>query len=278
MTGLTVNGCHYTVDVQGSGSPLVLLHGFTGSLMNWQVIARGLSRSYQVITLDLLGHGTSDAPLDPDRYAMPHAAADLAELFQALTADPLNLMGYSMGGRLALYIARHYPALVHTLILESASPGLADAAARQERRRSDEHLAQRIEQDGVRAFVDYWEGIPLFASQRHLPAVQRQRLRDQRLQNRPHGLANSLRGMGTGQQPSLWPELALIAQPTLLLAGQGDEKFTRIARQMAGRLPHATVQIIAGAGHTVHLEAPQIFEKQVAAFCAHHAVSASEKG
>lgn len=266
MTRLTVNGCNYNVEVRGSGIPLVLLHGFTGSTLNWRPLINELSWPYTVIAIDLLGHGRSDAPPDPQWYTIERAAADLARLIQVLTACPVNLLGYSMGGRLALYFTRHYPELVKSLVLESASPGLADPVARQARRESDERLAQRIEREGIPAFVNYWEKLPLFASQQSLPAGIRKQLRSQRLQNRPHGLANSLRGMGTGQQPSLWDDLAAIWQPTLLLAGASDEKYATIARQMRERMPHARLQIIPNVGHTVHLEAPQAFEMQVIMF------------
>lgn len=276
MTRLTVNDVNYNVQVQGSGIPLVMLHGFTGSHANWDDLALRLSATFTVITIDLLGHGKSDAPADPDRYRMEHVAADLAKLFQALVACPVNLLGYSMGGRLALYMARHYPELVRSLVLESASPGLADSHARAERRASDAQLAARIEAEGIPAFVDYWENISLFASQRALPSDVQAALRTQRLDNRSTGLANSLRGMGTGQQPSLWDELALVRQPVLLMAGALDEKFVGIAHRMAARLPHARTLIVPDAGHTVHLEAPQAFLMQVLMFI--HSVQFSAPG
>ncbi len=111
------------------------------------------------------------------------------------------LLGYSMGGRIALYTA--FSHFFRALILESASPGLADAAEREQRRRSDAALAESIERDGVAAFVEHWEQLPLFASQSNLALETRQSLHRQRLANRAHGLANSLRGVGTGEQPAL---------------------------------------------------------------------------
>ena len=266
MTRLTVNGRNYNVAIEGTGIPLVLLHGFTGSAANWEEVAAFLSLTYTVIAIDLPGHGCSDAPADPDLYRIELVAADLALLFERLAACPVNLLGYSMGGRLALYMARHYPELIRSLVLESASPGLADPRARDERRASDDALARRIEQDGLPAFVDYWESIPLFASQQRLPEATRQQLRAQRLTSNPVGLANSLRGMGTGQQPSLWEDLPLIQQPTLLLAGELDDKFVGIARAMGERLPHAQVQIMPGVGHTIHLEMPEAYLMQVLMF------------
>ena len=266
MTRITVNGLNYNVDVRGSGVPLVMLHGFTGSVENWHPLVAHLEQYTTAILIDLPGHGRSDAPPDPARYEMAAVARDLAKLLQVLTASPVNLLGYSMGGRLALYMAVHYPDLVKTLILESASPGLAEAQERLARRARDEALADAIERDGVAAFVSYWENLPLFASQKRLPEAVRQRLRAQRLRNRAHGLANSLRGMGTGVQPPLWEALAHVRQPVLLMAGELDARFVRIAKQMQARLPHAQLDIVPDAGHTIHLEQPGAFEGQVITF------------
>jgi 2-succinyl-6-hydroxy-2,4-cyclohexadiene-1-carboxylate synthase len=245
---------------------LVLLHGFTGSTESWAEHLPIFSAYYRTIAIDLLGHGRTEAPADFARYDMEQSASDLADLLTTIAPGPIHLLGYSMGGRLALYFAVTYPYLVHSLVLESASPGLADPVARQERIQSDEQLANEIEAQGISAFVARWEALPLFAGQQRLPTAVQNRLRDQRLGNRPHGLANSLRGMGTGRQPALWDQLATLSMPTLLLAGELDEKFKLIARQMATYLPNATVAIVPDAGHTIHLEQPQAFQEQVLPF------------
>jgi 2-succinyl-6-hydroxy-2,4-cyclohexadiene-1-carboxylate synthase len=194
---------------------------------------------------------------------MAATAAGLAALFDRVLGEPAHLLGYSMGGRLALYVALHYPDRVRSLLLESASPGLADAEARAARRQRDEALAARIERAGVPAFVDFWGSIPLFASQAKLPADARARLREQRLRNRAAGLANSLRGMGTGAQPSLWPRLGEVTAPTLLLVGEEDAKFRGIALEMARLLPRSQTMVFPGAGHTVHLERPRAFVRHI---------------
>jgi 2-succinyl-6-hydroxy-2,4-cyclohexadiene-1-carboxylate synthase len=266
MTTLTINEINYHVKVQGSGVPLVLLHGFTGSMESWSPLAEILAQYYTVIRVDLLGHGATDAPLDPGRYRMEAATPDLVKLLHALSAAPVNLLGYSMGGRLALYLAVHFPEMVRSLILESASPGLADPAEREARRARDDALADRIEREGIERFVDYWQNLPLFASQRRLPAETQADLRAQRLQNRPIGLANSLRGMGTGVQPSLWTDLPRLAIPVLLLVGELDAKFLRIAEDMEVGIRRARLKIIPDAGHTTHLENPDVFTGQLVTF------------
>jgi 2-succinyl-6-hydroxy-2,4-cyclohexadiene-1-carboxylate synthase len=261
-----LNGVRYHYEVVGEGPPLLLLHGFSGSLENWAQHVRVFAQHFQVITLDLLGHGKTDAPDDALRFAMDKAAADVVALLDCLDCAPLHLLSYSMGGRLALYIALHYPDRTRSLILESASPGLERDEERTQRRISDEALAQQIDATGIPAFVDYWESIPLVHSQQQLTQEVRQRLRQQRLKNSATGLANSLRGMGTGAQPDLWPQLAELKLPVMLIAGNLDEKFLQINQRMAGQMPQAQIQVIADAGHSTHLEAPERFQQAVLNF------------
>ncbi len=268
MPDIEINGVRYHYlrhePPDPHGTPLLLLHGFTGSGSNWAFLPESDDRT--ILAPDLLGHGATDAPADPKRYAMEQAAADLAQFIQVQSQTPVHLLGYSMGGRLALYVALTYPALLRSLILESASPGLEDAGARVARRRDDAALADFIEAEGVPAFVSRWENAAIFASQGQLPPAVRDGLRRQRLANRPAGLANSLRGMGTGSQPSLWPHLAAVRCPTLLITGALDGKFCAINRSMATQLPNARLTVLADAGHTVHLEEPQAFTAAVDSF------------
>lgn len=246
----------YHIELDGSGPPLVLLHGFTGSTQNWQALVPVLSKTYTLIRVDLPGHGRTALPVDPARYTMPLVAQDVAQLLIELKFESARVWGYSMGARLALYLALTHPEAVNRLILESGSPGLDNEAERTTRRASDAALAQRIATQGIGAFVREWESLPMWASQRQLPAVQRQRLHALRLQNSAVGLASSLRFMGSGVQPSLWPHLPMLQTPTALVAGALDLKFVQIAQAMQQMLPNATLHVIEGAGHAVHVERP----------------------
>ncbi len=272
---IAVNGTYLHAELRDPGTPsvtpksLVLLHGFTGSASGWGAHLDTFARAgYRVIALDMLGHGASDAPTDPQRYSIEHCRADiLAALAQlGVQQGEAILLGYSMGGRIALYTA--LSGFFRALILESASPGLATETERKQRRASDEALAETIERDGILAFVERWERLPLFASQRAMPAAARTLLREQRSRNRPSGLANSLRGVGTGAQPSLHDHLSELTLPVLLIAGEFDDKYWTIARDMALQLPQAELRVVAGAGHTVHLERPDQFDALVLDFCA----------
>lgn len=263
MPELFVNGVTYYFEVHGGGRPLLLLHGFTGSSQNWQPLLLELTAHYQVILVDVLGHGRTDSPLDENRYAIERVAADLIALLDECGYAEVGLWGYSLGGRLALFTAVTYPHRISHLILESASPGLATAEERQERVAQDRELADWIEANGIEAFVERWENLPLWASQQQLPPETRRQLHQQRLQNNPIGLANSLRGMGAGAQPSLWEQLPALAAPALLLVGELDTKFVVINREMAALLPDAHLEIVPGAGHTVHLERPLAWQTAV---------------
>jgi 2-succinyl-6-hydroxy-2,4-cyclohexadiene-1-carboxylate synthase len=260
---MLIDGIHYHVEVSGEGDPLVLLHGFSGSGANWQPHVEHFTRQFRVVTIDLVGHGQTDSPSDPARYGIERAAADLIAILDALAMPSAHLLGYSMGGRLALYLALTYPARFKRLILESASPGLKTAAEREARVTSDEALAKRIEGEGIPAFADYWTNIPLFATQSD---EVRTRLHAQRLHSNPIGLANSLRGMSTGAQPALWERLPSLIVPTLLLCGALDVKFASVNAEMHALIPGSTLTVISDAGHTTHAEQPERFREEVLRF------------
>jgi 2-succinyl-6-hydroxy-2,4-cyclohexadiene-1-carboxylate synthase len=263
---MQVNGVFYHIARAGAGEPLLLLHGFTGSSVNWNGFVDGFAQEYLVISPDLLGHGKSDSPRDAARYGMECCVADLVAILDALKIVRANVLGYSMGGRVALHLAHAHPERVNALILESASPGIKDAAERTQRVTSDKLLAESIERDGVQKFVEYWSKIPLFSTQARLPESMRVKLKQQRLQNNARGLANSLRGLGAGKQAPLWDQLSRVQMPTLLLAGELDKKFASIAQEMGALLPNADVEIVRDAGHTVHLEQTEEFQERVTKF------------
>src|SRR5699024_12662710 len=156
----------------------------------------------------------------------------LRQLFIHLEVSPVHLVGYSMGGRTALSFALTYPEMVRSLTLESSSPGLATEMERMERVKNDEKLAKKIEQEGVEAFVNYWETIPLFETQRSLPNRVKAAIHKERLGHTAAGLANSLRYMGTGKQPSWWQALSRFEQHVQLMVGRLARNRININQQL----------------------------------------------
>ncbi|MEZ5373377.1 MAG: alpha/beta fold hydrolase [Microthrixaceae bacterium] len=228
---------------------LVLLHGFTQTSGCWGPFADRLSESGPTDRLDLPGHGAGGAPLDGWATAS-RLAEDAAG--PGVTPDhPGDWLGYSLGGRMLLHLLLTHPGRVGRAVLIGATAGIEDPGDRQARRRDDEALADRIERDGVDAFLERWMAMPMWAD---LPAWAH--FGDQRRTNTPGGLAGSLRLAGTGAQDNLWPRLGEIETPVLVLAGERDEKFTAIGRRLAGDLPRGEFRSLAGAGHAAHLEQP----------------------
>ncbi|MDT8435669.1 MAG: 2-succinyl-6-hydroxy-2,4-cyclohexadiene-1-carboxylate synthase [Gemmatimonadota bacterium] len=267
MDVLLRDGLRLHARTGGAGPPVLLLHGFTGSAESWDDgLLRELGRAHRWIAVDLPGHGRSDRPGDPGRYALEAVVADLADLLDAAGAEAAAWIGYSMGGRIALGAAALAPARVRGLVLESASPGLATEEARAVRRREDAALAGRLRSDGIAAFVAEWEARPLFATQERLPPSVRAAQRRRRLANDASSLAACLGGLGTGSQPDFWDALPDIRAPTLVVAGCEDTKFADIGRRMAAALPVARLALVPGAGHAVHLEAPEAWLREVGSF------------
>ncbi len=258
MPRLSVNGVKLNVETVGRGPHVVALHGFTGNHTTWQSLVEAGQTEFTFVLVDVLGHGDSDAPSDPARYSMDNCVNDLVGVLDCLEIQRAGWLGYSMGGRICLHLALTVPERCKSLVLEGASPGIADAKARGERAASDHRLARVIDEKGIEEFIGYWEALPLFSSQSR---EIRDTLREQRLRNDPVGLSNCLRGMGAGMQPPLHDRLAELDMPSLFIAGEDDERYCNIAKWMSEEAPKGKASIIPGAGHSAHLERPDMFNR-----------------
>jgi 2-succinyl-6-hydroxy-2,4-cyclohexadiene-1-carboxylate synthase len=260
------DGLRLHVALSGEGPPLVVLHGFTGSTETWTPLRAALEAAYTTIAVDLPGHGRSSAPDTPARYELGRFADDLAGVLDTLATGRVALLGYSMGGRAALRFALRHPERVAALVLESTSPGIADPARRADRLASDLAMADSIEREGIAVFVERWERLPLWKSQRALPDAMRALLRAQRQSNRPAGLANSLRGAGAGADEPVLDRLSTVHAPALLIVGALDAPYVTLGREMERALPAARMTVVRDVGHAVHLEQPHAFAAAVTAF------------
>jgi 2-succinyl-6-hydroxy-2,4-cyclohexadiene-1-carboxylate synthase len=234
--------------------PVVLLHGFTNTGRSWEGVI-DLLPGRETLAPDIRGHG--------DRSdARPITLAAVIDDVRALAPEEFTLVGYSMGGRIALHAAFALHDRVRRLILVGASPGLRSATARGERRTADERLADELENSTIERFAQRWASTPVLADQP--PEVRAMADADRRRNHSPAGLAAALRGLGTGALPSLWPRLDRLTIPVELIVGERDEKFIQIARQMLEDLPHARLVVVPGAGHAVHWEAPGAVAERIA--------------
>jgi 2-succinyl-6-hydroxy-2,4-cyclohexadiene-1-carboxylate synthase len=232
---------------------LLALHGFTGESADFTALKAHLPSDTILRAPDFPGHGAHRLQRNPLEYTMD---AHLATIDRAADGAKVTLLGYSMGGRLALHWALAHPEQVERLILVGASPGLATAEAQAERRLADETLADFIRTRGLEAFFKYWHNQTFFQTMLALPPEELAPILGRRSGNDPEGLALSLRHVGTGSLPSLWPRLKEIRCPVDLVTGETDAKFTRLAQEMGAHLAKARHSVIEGAGHAVHLERP----------------------
>jgi 2-succinyl-6-hydroxy-2,4-cyclohexadiene-1-carboxylate synthase len=226
---------------------VLLLHGFTHTGASWEAVIAALGERYRATAPDIRGHGGSS---DSTPVTLEAVLSDL----DALAPTPLTLAGYSMGGRISLHAALALRDRVQRLVLSGASPGIAAPGERDARRRADDQLAAELEQSSIEAFAPRWARTPVLAG---LPPDVLARVHADRLRSTPLGLARALRGLGTGALPSLWGRLEELTIPVALVVGERDEKFQEIAERMAELIADVAIVVVPGAGHAVHLEAPE---------------------
>ncbi|MGB3613461.1 MAG: 2-succinyl-6-hydroxy-2,4-cyclohexadiene-1-carboxylate synthase [Elainellaceae cyanobacterium] len=251
---------HFHYQQQGSGPVVLFLHGFMGSGRDFDAAIARLRDRYTCLTLDLPDHGQTQMTR-PAPYTMETVATEILAWLTQRDIPNCMLTGYSMGGRLALYLALTAPERFSHVVLESASPGLRTAVERQARIRLDKERSQQIRQD-FNEFLQRWYQAPMFRNLAQQPEFDA--IMQRRQQNHPEALARSLRCLGTGQQPSLWPHLPKLTPPTLLMTGEQDTKFCAINIEMAPQLPNAQPLTVPACGHTIHLENPKRYATAIA--------------
>ena len=250
----------YSFRINSDCPVLVFLHGFLGSGEDFEAVISRLGARYSILTIDLPGHGKTKVS---EVYTMPKIADAIAALLDTLKIPQASLFGYSMGGRLALYLALRFPERFPKAIVESGSPGLKTEQERSQRLKRDFELADQLETN-FSQFLSKWYEQPLFQSIKQHPRFNQ--MIEQRSQNDPVQLARSLREMSTGAQPSLWEELSAHQNPLLLIVGECDRKFIEINREIASICPTAELAIIPDAGHNVHFENPEAISTQIIGF------------
>lgn len=170
------------------------------------------------------------------------------------------VVGYSMGGRIALHAALADPRRWRALVLVGVSAGVDDPEAR---RAADEELATWIERHSIEEVVERWERLPVFATQ---PQALVDAQRAGRLSHDPVELARLLREAGQGTRPPVWDRLPKLSLPVLCIAGALDETYVAAGRRMASLLPNGTFRTIPGCGHAPQLETPGAVAAELLAF------------
>ncbi|MCY1568549.1 2-succinyl-6-hydroxy-2,4-cyclohexadiene-1-carboxylate synthase [Staphylococcus pettenkoferi] len=244
---------------------LIMLHGFISDQRTYHQHLDTLRQQTNVLLLDLPGHG-EDQSSETETWDFPFICSALDEVLKQFAEYQLYLQGYSMGGRVALYYAIYGTMKLSGLILESTSPGIEDEEQRIERQRVDDARAKVLNLAGIEVFVNDWEKLPLFQTQKQLPKEMQRGVRELRRSQAPNRLAKALRDYGTGSMPNLWPKLEQITTPTCIIVGDLDRKFCRIAERLQPALTSATKYVVEDVGHTVNVENITEFDNIVLRF------------
>jgi 2-succinyl-6-hydroxy-2,4-cyclohexadiene-1-carboxylate synthase len=252
---------HYSFNGFSNAPVILFLHGFMGNSQEFNEVIELISDEFFCLTVDLPGHGKTQVLDGDEYYNMENTAYALIHLLDELRISHCFLVGYSMGGRLALYLTLHFPERFSKVVLESASPGLLTRAEQLQRMKRDEQIARKLVRSDFRSFLLNWYEQPIFGSIKHHP--QFLNLIESRLQNDRLELAKSLRFMGTGCQPSLWDKLRDNKTPLLLLAGEDDEKFIEINRQISNICKFSQLKITNRCGHNIHFENSLAFVENI---------------
>lgn len=241
---------------------LIALHGFTETDHVWQELLHSFAPD--LLCPLLPGHGGKPCPADS---SLAGTAAEIASRFPA--GRCCDLLGYSMGGRVAIRLALDHPERIRRLVLISSNPGMDDASERAARRLRDEHLAQILEEDGMGPFVAWWQSNPILKPAKPLSRSVAESLRCMRLNQEPLGLAMALRRLGASDDANdLWPRIHELRMPVLLVHGAADLRYKDIMTSMASRIPHARLETIADAGHAIHREQSETLVTLVRSFLA----------
>jgi 2-succinyl-6-hydroxy-2,4-cyclohexadiene-1-carboxylate synthase len=222
----------FTGIIRAVPEDVTFVPGFMQRGEAWEPVASRLAERYRVSCLDF-------------------TTWTLEERLGELPAGGV-VVGYSMGGRIALHAALRQPGRFAGLVLVGVSAGVEDRDAR---RRADEALASWIEQHTIEEVVERWEGNPVFDSQS--PEL-RAKQRPGRLSHDPAELARLLRSAGQGGMDPVWDRLHTLCCPVLLIAGEHDTGYVDAAQRMASLIEGARVRIVPGAGHAPQLERPEL--------------------
>ena len=285
--------------------PLLFVHGFLGEAADWDRLRDLLGPHVASACFELPGHGAAPpavgaglnrAPTSARRHEQPaaslpspagedgaagwfpDAARRLSEACAGLPAPPV-VVGYSMGGRLALYAAVRHPGAAGGLILLGADPGIADPAKRLERRARDDALADELAAAGdgqaFAAWLHRWYALPLFGRLNRQPAFEA--LLRRRLRQRPEALAAALRGLSVSRQPVLWQALPRLPIPALFIAGAEDAKYRAVADRIGELGAPWQAAVCPGAAHAAHIEQPKAVAGLVRSFVLSVAAGAVER-
>lgn len=259
MSKISVRGIEIGYDQAGSGTPVVLLHGFPFNRSMWSEQIEALLPRHRVLAPDLRGHG--ETTVTSGTAAIEEMARDVSALMEKLNISRAAVCGLSMGGYVAMALYRMFPLRARALVLADTRPG----ADTEEARANREVQAEKAVREGMAGIADAM--LPKLLSPKTVarnPAVVA-RVRDMILKTNPEGAAAALRGMA--QRRDQTPFLSRVVTPALIIAGRED-MITPLSESelMHREIGGSRLEVIEDAGHISNMEQPESFNRALTKF------------
>lgn len=243
---------------QGSNSnpTLVFLHGFLGSSSDWDETINLLKDDFHCITIELPGHGASVTTASSRTNGFDHCHELIKDALDDLNVQQYTIVGYSLGGRIALDYARtQNDTRLTALLLESSHTGLLSEEAKESRLMQDHSWAKKFATQHITDTLYEWYDQEIFSD---LSDRKKEALVDKRSDNYGVPLANTLLATSLGKQNNALPYLQKTDLNILYCFGSKDKKFKKVAAQL-NNLAHITCEEFEGAGHNIHQHDVQKF-------------------
>jgi pimeloyl-ACP methyl ester carboxylesterase len=250
MPTAKINGVSIHYEVAGAGPAVLLSHGYSATGRMWDTQREALADRHRVIAWDMRGHGETDSPDDPALYSTDLTVGDMAALLAHLGVARAVIGGLSLGGYMSLAFYHEHPEMVRALVICDSGPGYRNAEAREAWNRRAHARATQLEERGLDVLGT--------GSREMRDAVRHHRS--------ARGLALAARGMLAQRDSTVIDVLPRIHVPTLVIVGDRDEPFLAPCRYMAGKIPGARLEVIAGAGHASNLDQPEAFNRVLGDF------------
>ena len=260
----TDDGVKLFYEEAGSGIPLIFIHEFAGDHRSWEPQMRFFSRYYRCIAFSARGYPPSDVPSDAEKYSQARARDDIRDVLRHLKTERAHVCGLSMGGFAALHFGFAYSHLARSLVVGGCGYG-AEPAKRDQFREETNAAASAIERDGMAKVAErYSLGPTRVQFQNKNPRAWAEFAR-QLAEHSTKGSALTMRGV-QARRPSLWEltdGMKALRVPTLILTGDEDDPCLEPALMMKRAIPTSGLAVMPCAGHTINIEDPDEFNRQV---------------
>jgi pimeloyl-ACP methyl ester carboxylesterase len=266
---LTDDGVKLYYEVTGSGADLIFLHEFGGDHRSWEPQVRHFARRYRCITYDARGWPPSDVPPQAASYSQARAVQDAIAVLDAVGASKAHVVGLSMGGFATLHLGLTYPERARSLCVAGCGYG-AEPAQREQFRREGEESARTLLEQGMDVFVDRYSKGPTRVQFENKDPRGFEEFKRMFREHSALGSANTQLGVQR-ERPSLYDlrdRMARLEVPTLIVNGDEDWPCLLPGLMMKQTIPSAALVVLPNVGHTINLEVPDAFNRELGDFLA----------